>query len=59
MEEKTLLRMRVLRDKRENGAISAEETKELDELEAGLTKSSVCRDLSEEYTDFEMRALFN
>lgn len=59
MEEKTLLRVRFLRDKRKNGVISADEKKELDDLEAGLIKSPVCRDLSEEYTVFEMSTLFN
>ena len=59
MEEKTLLRMRHLRDKREKGTLTDAEKEELNELEAGLTKSLVCRDLSEEYTISEMRSVFD
>lgn len=59
MEEKTLLRMRHLRDKREKGTLTDAEKEELSELEAGLTKSLVCRDLSEEYTTSEMCSVFD
>lgn len=59
MEEKTLLRMRCLRNKREKGTITDEEREELTELEAKLTKSPVCRDLSEEYLVSEMSTLFD